>query len=105
MIKIKNSNKIIHVEVFPKANLTDTESFLEEIAAAMLPLNNWEKMILDLTHLAWVDSMDMGFIIRIFNKVKAEQKEFEIIGCNDIVYQSLQMFSLTILFPITKTIK
>lgn len=60
----------------------------------------WDSLVLDCSLIETLDSIGVNLIVGLFKKVKANDKQFKVIGCNQPILKVLELFRLNTQFSV-----
>ncbi|MBF0279451.1 MAG: STAS domain-containing protein [SAR324 cluster bacterium] len=90
----------------PNLNLTITNiaqqrrELVEAFGKELKSDREWESIIFDLKKIQDIDSASIGILLGIFRRTQKAGKEFEVLGCNEEIFQLLELTGLYQLFSI-----
>lgn len=94
-IKIELYNSYQVVKLFGEVDLSNSRNIKQEIIKLIKSNND---VIVDFTHLQYIDSSGMASLVEAFNEAKENNTEFHIVGANGSPLQVLQLTRLNTVF-------
>ncbi|MDA0266420.1 MAG: STAS domain-containing protein [Cyanobacteria bacterium] len=77
---------------------TQADSFRQQVDDALA--DGAEKLLIDLTHISFVDSSGLGALVMVLKKVRAAQKEMFVCSINDQVRMLFELTSMDRVFEV-----
>lgn len=99
-IELYNSYQV--VKLFGEVDLSNSRSIKQEIIKLIKSNNN---VIVDFTHLRYIDSSGMASLVEAFNESKENATEFHIAGANGSPLQVLQLTRLNTVFNLVDSVE
>ncbi|AZG74940.1 anti-sigma factor antagonist [Shewanella livingstonensis] len=100
-IEIEQHNNYQVVKLYGEVDLNNSRSIKIDIIKLIKSKNN---IIVDFTHLQYIDSSGMASLVEAFNEAKENNTEFHIAAANGSPLQVLQLTRLNTVFNLVDSV-
>jgi len=100
-IEIEKQNNYQVVKLYGEVDLSNSRSIKLDIIKLIKSKNN---IIVDFTHLQYIDSSGMASLVEAFNEAREHDTEFHIAGANGSPLQVLQLTRLNTVFNLADSV-
>lgn len=100
-IEIEKNKKYQVVKLHGEVDLSNSRSIKLDIIKLIKAKNH---VIVDFTHLQYIDSSGMASLVEAFNEAKENGSEFHIVGANGSPLQVLQLTRLNTVFKLADSV-
>ena len=100
-IEIEQNQKYQVVKLHGEVDLSNSRSIKLDIIKLIKGKNH---VIVDFTHLQYIDSSGMASLVEAFNEAKENDTEFHIVGANGSPLQVLQLTRLNTVFKLADSV-
>ena len=101
-IEIEKYNNYQVIKLYGEVDLSNSRSVKLDIIKLIKSKNH---IIVDFTHLQYIDSSGMASLVEAFNEAKENETEFHIVGANGSPLQVLQLTRLNTVFNLADSIE
>ena len=102
IIEIEKHNNYQVFKLYGEVDLSNSRSVKLDIIKLIKSKNH---IIVDFTHLQYIDSSGMASLVEAFNEAKENETEFHIVGANGSPLQVLQLTRLNTVFNLADSIE
>ncbi|AZG34627.1 MAG: STAS domain-containing protein [Shewanella psychromarinicola] len=100
-IEIETQNNYQVIKLYGEVDLNNSRSIKLDIIKLIKSKNN---IIVDFTHLQYIDSSGMASLVEAFNEARENDTEFHIAGANGSPLQVLQLTRLNTVFNLVDSV-
>jgi anti-sigma B factor antagonist len=100
-IEIEQHNNYQVIKLYGEVDLSNSRSIKLDIIKLINSKNN---IIVDFTHLQYIDSSGMASLVEAFNEARENDTEFHIAGANGSPLQVLQLTRLNTVFNLVDSV-
>ncbi|WP_350431938.1 STAS domain-containing protein [Shewanella sp. H8] len=101
-IEIEKYNNYQVIKLYGEVDLSNSRNIKLDIIKLIKSKNN---IIVDFTHLQYIDSSGMASLVEAFNEAKENDTEFHIVGANGSPLQVLQLTRLNTVFNLADSVE
>jgi anti-sigma B factor antagonist len=100
-IEIETQNNYQVIKLYGEVDLNNSRTIKLDIIKLIKSKNN---IIVDFTHLQYIDSSGMASLVEAFNEARENDTEFHIAGANGSPLQVLQLTRLNTVFNLVDSV-
>lgn len=104
----EKKSKIIIIKIEGEISVKELDFLKEKMSEILnnnLMIKDIERIQVDLSKLEYIDSIGVGFLIKIKKELKAKEISFDLLNTSEIIYKIIKMLSLENYFSFYSSIE